>query len=304
MVRRQISTQGVSAFTASGVIKGKKIRVVQLPELTRQQVIDGRYLGNAFRSVGMWKQLPADITEPVYLPGTRLPAKFRAYGYGVDVFFQVGVVNIDRKSRFAITQISIGRNLDESDPWIVSDPVELSTISIPGLLRLAIQASQCVGIAYPPGWCVDIDTRKHLGTFSSGQYLLEGVKNVQCYGGLIKRDPDNGRLFVYGLSPVPDVILWDIGGKIDAQTERELLGLKASGRKQERGSMTDPKVLKLVAKLYTQAEKGTDGLSKPVYVQRELVKYGKHVSESWVRQVGVNARKAGLLKTGNRKVAK
>jgi hypothetical protein len=86
---------------------------------------------------------------------------------------------------------------------------------------------------------------------------------------------------------------------------RHLTGKAPTGRKKERDSMTDPKVLKIVAKLYTEAESGTDGLGKPEWVREQLkIRYGIFKGESWVRAVGKNARDAGLLKYGRREVTK
>jgi len=57
--------------------------------------------------------------------------------------------------------------------------------------------------------------------------------------------------------------------------------------------------------LYNEAHHNSNGLRIPEYVRRELLaRYGISNGESWVRSMGVKARKAGLLKQGKRKVRK
>jgi len=91
------------------------------------------------------------------------------------------------------------------------------------------------------------------------------------------------------------------GGDADETWVRILLGQQTPGRRRTPGSMTDPKILKQVARLYEEAEtKRTIGQSRPAYVQQRLIERNQHASESWVRAVGVNARNAGFLKLGQR----
>ena len=115
MVRLQISTQADNAFTASGVIKGKKIRVNRIPAITRQQIIDGRkHLGNFFiqQEGSVFLNVPAStITEPTPVAGSLTPGNFEAVGFGVPVMFQVGIVKHAAKGRtgkLGITHIEIG----------------------------------------------------------------------------------------------------------------------------------------------------------------------------------------------------
>jgi len=305
MVRQQISTQADNAFTASGVIKGKKIRVNRIPAITRQQIIDGRkHLGNIFiqQEGSVFLNVPAStITEPTPVAGSLTPGNFEAVGFGVPVMFQVGIVKHAAKGRtgkLGITHIEIGAKNEPGSTWESSSAVDLDALSSPALLRMAIQASRCVGMAFPVGWTVDTDF-KPLGVLRVGDAI---PKNASKTWGAT---PRQGR--IASVDERCEIELWDAGEveALDDKTVRQLTGKEPTGRKKERDSMTDPKVLKIVAKLYKEAEKGTDGLPKPEWVREQLkIRYGMFKGESWVRAVGVNARKAGLLKSGRRELTK
>jgi hypothetical protein len=305
MVRQQISTQADNAFTASGVIKGKKVRVNRIPAITRQQIIDNRkHLGNLITQAegSVFLNVPAStITEPTPVAGSLTPGTFEAVGFGVPVTFQVGLVKHAAKSnkqKLGITQIEIGAKNEPGSEWESSSAVDLDTLSIPALLRMAIQASRCVGMAFPVGWTVDTDF-KPLGVLRVGDAI---PKNASKTWGAT---PRQGR--IASVDERCEVELWDAGEvePLDDKTVRQLTGKEPTGRKKERDSMTDPKVLKIVAQLYKEAEKGTDGIAKPEWVREQLkIRYGMFKGESWVRAVGVNARKAGLLKSGRREVTK
>jgi hypothetical protein len=305
MVRQQLSTQADNAFTASGVIKGKKVRVNRIPAITRQQIIDNRkHLGNLITQAegSVFLNVPAStITEPTPVAGSLTPGTFEAVGFGVPVTFQVGIVKHaakGRKHQLGITQIEIGAKNEPGSAWNMNPAVDLDALSVPALLRMAIQASRCVGMAFPVGWTVDTDF-KPLGVLHVGDAI---PKNASKTWGAT---PRHGR--IASVDERCEVELWDAGEvePLDDKTVRHLTGKAPTGRKKERGSMTDPKVLKIVAKLYTEAESGTDGIPKPLWVRQELIaRHGLTYSESWVRAVGKKARDAGILKTGRREVTK
>jgi hypothetical protein len=305
MVRQQISTQADNAFTASGVIKGKKVRVNRIPAITRQQIIDNRkHLGNIFIDVEgsrYWNIPAATITEPTPVAGSLTPGTFEAVGFGIPVTFQVGIVKHvakGKKHQLGITHVEIGAKHEPGSEWEASPKVALDAISYPALLRMAIQASRCVGMAFPVGWTVDKDL-KPLGVLRVGDVVPDNARRL--FGVRIQQRR------IASVDERCDVELWDAGEvePLDDKTERHLTGKAPSGRKKERGSMTDPKVLKIVAKLYTEAEKDSEVMSKPIWVQEQLkIRYGIFKGESWVRAVGKKARDAGYLKYGRREVTK
>ena len=310
MVRRQISVQDDNAFTASGVIKGKRITVSRVPAISREELIKGRGLGNLFlqSSGSVFLNVPAStITTPTQVAGSLTPGTFRADGFGVEVLFQVGIVKHVAKGRtgkLGVTHIEVGSKHIDGEAWQVSKPVALEELSRPGLLRLAIQASRCVGMAFPIGWIIDADGES-LGQFAVGDLLPigswigYGIRKVKV------ADPKTRQQELVEVDTVCEVVLWDSGEVLNESAVRFLIGGKQAGRKQERGSMSDPKVLRIVAKLYKEANHNSGGLGIPQYVRRELLaRYGISNGESWVRGMGVKARKAGLLEQGKRKVRK
>jgi hypothetical protein len=311
MVRLQLSTQADNAFTASGVISGRKITVNRIPAVTRQQIIDNRqHLGNLFiqHEGSVFLNIPAStITEPTPVAGSLTPGNFEAIGFGVPVIFQVGIVEhstTGRTGKLDLTHIEIGSR-NEGNEWNLSTPVELDAISSRGLLRMAIQASRCVGMAFPVGWAIDTNG-KPLGALQVGDAIPATVAKtwgIEKY----ERNTKTGVRVVAQLASTCEIELWD-AGEVEALNDkhvRHLTGKAPTGRKKQRGSMSDPKILKIVAKLYTEAEKGTDGLRKPEWVRQQLIaRHGLTYSESWVRSTGKNARDAGLLKYGRREVTK
>lgn len=310
MVRRQISVQDGNAFTASGVIKGKRITVSRVPAISRQELIDGRkHLGNLFlqSSGSVFLNVPAStITTPTQVAGSLTPGTFRADGFGVEVLFQVGIVKHVAKGRTGkldITHIEVGSKHVDGEAWQVSKPVGIDDLSRPGLLRLAIQASRCVGMAFPIGWTVDANG-KPLGCFTTGD-VLPNIDHKSYGVRSVRTDPKTRQRIVDKVDTRCEVELWDAGEVLNESAVRFLTGGKQAGRKQERGSMSDPKVLRIVAKLYNEANHNSDGLRIPEYVRRELLaRHGISNGESWVRSMGVRARKEGLLKQGKRKVRK
>ena len=310
MVRRQISVQDDNAFTASGVIKGKRITVSRVPAISRKELIEGRrHLGNLFlqSSGSIFVDIPASsITTPTQVAGSLTPGTFRVDGFGVEVIIQVGIVKHVAKGRTGkldITHIEVGSKHVDGEAWQVSKAVDLKALSTSGLLRLAIQASRCVGMAFPIGWTVDAKG-KPLGIFGAGD-VLPSVDHVAYGLRSVRTDPKTRQRTADKLDTVCEIVLWDAGEALTDSTVRHLIGSKPVGRKQERGSMSDPTVLRKVAKLYKEAHHNSDGLRIPEYVRRELLKrHGISNSESWVRSMGVRARKAGLLDLGKRQVTK
>ena len=310
MVRRQISVQDDNAFTASGVIKGKRITVSRVPAISRKELIEGRrHLGNLFlqSSGSVFLNVPAStITTPTQVAGSLTPGTFRADGFGVEVLFQVGIVKHVAKGRtgkLGVTHIEVGSKHIDGEAWQVSKPVALEELSRPGLLRLAIQASRCVGMAFPIGWTVDAKG-KPLGCFTTGD-VLPNIDHKSYGVRSVRTDPKTRQRLVEKVDTICEVELWDAGEVLNETAVRFLTGGKQAGRKQERGSMSDPKVLRIVANLYKEANHNSDGLRIPEYVRRELLaRHGISNGESWVRSMGVKARKAGLLEQGKRKVRK
>lgn len=310
MVRRQISVQDDNAFKASGVVKGKRITVSRVPAISRQELIEGRrHLGNLFlqSSGSVFLNVPAStITTPTQVAGSLTPGTFRADGLGVEVLFQVGIVKHVTKGRTGkldITHIEVGSKHIDGEAWQVSKPVGIDDLSRPGLLRLAIQASRCVGMAFPVGWTVDAKG-KPLGCFTTGD-VLPNIDHKTYGVRSVRTDPKTRQRIVDKVDTVCEVELWDAGEVLNESAVRFLIGAKPTGRKQERGSASDPKVLRIVANLYKEANHNSDGLRIPEYVRRELLaRHGISNGESWVRSMGVKARKAGLLKQGKRKVRK
>ena len=310
MVRRQISVQDDNAFTASGVIKGKRITVSRVPAISRKELIEGRrHLGNLFlqSSGSVFLNVPAStITTPTQVAGSLTPGTFRADGFGVEVLFQVGIVKHVAKGRTGkldITHIEVGSKHIDGEAWQVSKPVVIDDLSRSGLLRLAIQASRCVGMAFPIGWTVDAKG-KPLGCFTTGD-VLPNIDHKSYGVRSVRTDPKTRQRLVEKVDTICEVELWDAGEVLNETAVRFLTGGKQAGRKQERGSMSDPKVLRIVADLYKEANHNSDGLRIPEYVRRELLaRHGISNGESWVRSMGVRARKEGLLKQGKRKVRK
>lgn len=312
MVRRHKSALGDNAFTASGLIAGRRITVSRVPAISRQQLIEGRGMTNQIAQLegSIFFNVPDKISKPMLLTGTLTPGTFVAEGFGFPVQFQVGTVAIKAKGRTAkldITHIELGTRHEPTTRWEVAPPIRLDDLSHASLLRLAIQASRCIGVAFPQGWAVDRE-HKPLGVLREGD-SVPALPFVLVYGCRIEIERQTGRRIVSRLDNAPEVVLWDAGEAtgLPQSVVRDLLGQRPAGRQRSAGSMTDPKVLKRVAALYRRAEKeGTGGISKPEWVRQQLATGDSpiHQSESWVRAVAVRARKAGLLETGKRKARK
>lgn len=301
MVRRGKSEQETNLCQASGTLKGKSITVSLVPPLTESRLNQQQRFGGMFRR--SWRAVPKDIQQPTICSGSMCPATFRADGYGFDVTFDVGVVRRKVSGRTTsildITFIALGEHADNEQFKIMVKPPDLSLISRPGLLRLALKAAAIVGVAYPPGWTTDLQG-KYLTTLKNGDSLPTGKHLVYGLTGDETRSKETGKILV-ALMPSPEVVMKSAGGKIDEQSMRDVIGLVRGGRHKEGGSMTDPEVLKLVAKFYVDYE--TDrpqGIGQPEYVRQKLEQGGICKSESWVRQVAVAARKAKILKQGKR----
>lgn len=304
MVRRQLTRQDDNVFTATGTIKGRSIRVSLLPAISTAQMQATDAFGRLMFPPGrVWKKPPDDITEPVPVPGTLLPRRCMAEGFGIDVTFDVGLRKFPGKhgqtQALDITHLSIGTPHEDPGEWVVAKPVDPAIISRPGLLRLAIKAARCVAIAYPAGWTID-EAENYVGTFGIGDLLPEDFSGT-IFGASAKNDSKEHRERVVRLDSQPTIVPSNAGGDVDETWVRLLLGQRLPGRRRAPGSMTDPKMLKLVARLYKDAEtKRMAGQSRPAYVRQRLIERNQYVSESWVRAVGVNARNAGFLQLGKR----
>jgi len=302
MVRRQINKLDTNLCQAAGTIKGKSITVSLVPPLTESMLNVRKYF------VGMgaasWDTVPNDIEQPTIVLASMCPGTFHADGYGFDVTFDVGVVRrkVGKRitSMFDITFIALGERAGGQVKNMVKPP-DLSMISRPGLLRLALKAAAIVGVAYPPGWTTDL-RGKYITRLKDGDSRPPGNCVVFGTTDVRTRSQSTGEILVSLVSSPEVIVQSKAGGDIDEQYMRNLIGQVRVGRHKERGSMTDPQVLKLVANLYVAYEtaKEAQGMGQPEYARQQLEKRGIYKSESWVRSVAVAARKNGDLKQGKR----
>jgi len=265
-----------------------------------------------FEFVRGYDDLPNKIAKPVRVDATMCPAKFAATGFGFDVDFDVGVVPATSKEtgRYAITRLQLGTAKD------AKTAVDPSVVYAPMLLRLALEASSVTGIAYPAGWTVDIATGEYLGTLRVGDRL---IPDSTTYGVKTKREErEVRRRFDYkprawtALVPVVseltgvEVLLKSVGRKA-GRPELDRLTGKNERRTRRAESMSDPTMLKLVAKLYDSfdTEQPVGQRSRVEWVRSQLeVQHQIFKSASWVRQVAKVSRDEGILKTGRRKATK
>jgi len=259
-----------------------------------------------------WNTPPANLVTPMLLDGLMCPASFSAHGFGFDVYFDVGVVRKSVRGRetdaFGITKLTLGTGNDHGR----GTDIDSKQIFPKQLLRLALQASACVAVAYPAGWTVDMTTGEHIATLKSNDEL---IGNTITYGITTKklsrtkrvssRDPlTSGLTYDVECRAVEyltgtEVVLQSVGRQINHAELNNLVGNISRGKGVD-GSMSDPKILKLVAKLYAN-ELPIGQRSRVEYVVKQLQAHSIYKSASWVRQVAVAARKSGDLKQGKRK---
>ena len=262
-----------------------------------------------------WNTPPKDIATPTLVDASMCPATFTATGFGFDVVFDVGYVKRQLKHKelnaFGITRLQLGTVSDAKFKPAV-DPI---SVYAPMLLRLALQASAVTAVAYPAGWTVDLITGEHLTTLKVGDALIGdtvtyGVKTRREEREVRRRfskNPKRQRVWTERVSVVSEltgVEVWlkSVGRKVNRAELNMLVG-KETGRSRRAESMSDPKVLELVASLY-EAELPIGERSRVEWVRSQLATRQIYKSASWVRQVAQLARDKGILKTGRRNTKK
>ena len=234
-----------------------------------------------------------NLKSPELVNGSMLPALFKADGFGFEVQFKVTLLKISTKqSRFAVTDIHLnGLTTDRAIP------VDSSIVYPQMLLRLAIRASAVTGIAYPSGWTVDAWTGEYISTLKVGD---EQPLNSTCHG--VRTKMKAGRLEIVAFTN-SDVLVHQIGRDIDHAELNNLIG-KVQKPRDSSDSGTNPKIQKLVAKLYALPVPD-EYTSQVEYVRSQLAKnHGIHKGESWVRQTAARAKKSGLFQKQTKRKAK
>ena len=262
-----------------------------------------------------WNTPPKDIATPTLVDASMCPATFAATGFGFDVVFDVGFVKRQLKHKelnaFGITRLQLGTVSDAKFQPAV-DPIG---VYAPMLLRLALQASAVTAIAYPAGWTVSAITGEPIALLNVGDRLPD---NSVAYGVKTRREerevrrrfsknPKRQRVWTERVPVVSEltgveVLLKSVGRKVNRAELNMLVG-KEAGRSRRAESMSDPKVLELVASLY-ESELPIGERSRVEYVRSQLATRQIFKSASWVRQVAQLARDKGILKTGRRNTKK
>lgn len=235
-----------------------------------------------------------NLKSPELVNGSMLPALFKADGFGFEVQFKVTLLKISTKqSRFAVTDIHLnGLTTDRAIP------VDSSIVYPQMLLRLAIRASAVTGIAYPSGWTVDAWTGEYISTLKVGD---EQPLNSTCHG--VRTTMKAGRRLEIVAFTNSDVLVHQIGRDIDHAELNNLIG-KVQKPRDSSDSGTNPKIQKLVAKLYALPVPD-EYTSQVEYVRSQLAKnHGIHKGESWVRQTAARAKKSGLFQKQTKRKAK
>lgn len=300
MVRRQ----NVSPFrcSASGVVKGRRVTVTRLGE------IDLANWGREGFVLADWPD--AVIAQPVQTDGWLIPSTFSVDGLGFVCQFDLDRIGGERP-RYGITRIVCDAftpeqraELDAANPTarrrrvhaVAPGEASVDRISLSALTRLALRAVAVRVLYVPQGTVLGI------GGVPTGERLRDGDPAPSGKGvtGVSHVRDARGTLRI-AYAKRPDPILLSLGGKVTSRDVRALMGQKSPGRRT--GALSDPASLTRVAKLYREAQRTPLARGRvPAWVAGELAtRHGDYKSESWVRQVAVKARKAGLLKSGKRK---
>lgn len=290
--KKNVQRQNLCVASEKGK-SGRLISVSMIDPYIDRQPADVPF-GDFARS---WNSPPRKILTPTLVDASMCPATFTAHGFGFDVVFDVGLVKRQLKHKelnaYGITRLQLGTVSDDKFKPAV-DPI---SVYAPMLLRLALQASAVTAVAYPAGWTVDLITAKYLTTLKVGDAL---IGDTVTYGVKTKHDYKVGRL-VSELTGV-EVLLKSVGRKVNRAELNMYIG-NETGRSRRAESMSDPKVLELVASLY-EAELPIGERSRVEYVRSQLATQQIYKSASWVRQVAQLARDKRILKTGRRNTQK
>jgi len=279
-------------FTATEI--GKSGRPVTVSMITPLRHLPPKANDRDF--VQYW--LPTKILKlPELVTGSMCPALFNADGYDFNVQFKVSKIgNAQNSSSLAVTDIHLNGLTTDG-----AVPVDSSIVYPNMLLKLAIRASAVVGISYPAGWTINLKSGKYVTTLKVGDKL---IPQTLTYG--INWHKQSSKQSIIAELSDRQVVTHQVGHEINRAEINALIG-KVQKPKDSSDSMSNPKVQKLVAKLY--ALPVPDEYTKqPEFVADELTKHGIYKGESWVRQTAAKARDAGffnnLTKSTKRKQAK
>lgn len=292
MVRRQIvSKRQRDVFKAVGRVVGVRVVVSRVGAV-------GRVLGayNTKEQAAVYEVLTSiGDADCVPVTGYLLPATFTVAGLPFDLTYDIGYVDDGKRRRYGVTRIEAGR----PDPVAtLRQPakagVSLERITEAALVRLALSASKVGGYAYAPGSVIDIRTDKVIDRLNIGDAIPAYPKVV---AGVITKGTR-----IVGLDGRPETRLTHrLPEGIEPADFRLLAGQRPPGRRK--GEKLSDADLRLVARLFTDAYADPTVLNVPETVRTKLIEAtdGRlHYSESWIRARGVEARKRGFLKQGQR----
>jgi hypothetical protein len=287
--RRRVSKARPDRFVASGRIAGVDVTVSRVGDVSRS--LDGGYSTTA----AVYEIVPVTKVERVPITGYLIPATFRVDGLPYDLTYDVGYVDDGKRRRYGVTRIEAG----------IPDPVttlrkpaaaaaDVEGVTESALVRLALRASVVHGYAYAPGTLIETTSGDVVGRVKVGDRLPSGAvaMGVVC----------DRKGVVTKLSTKAEVVLRSRSvDDVDPVAVRLLTGQKQPGRRAEPIGDAD---LRLIARLYDEAESNPTVTNTPEYVRLRLMEetnsrlfYG----ESWIRKQGVEARRRGFLKHGKRR---
>lgn len=291
MVRRQIvSKRQRDVFKSVGRVVGVRVVVSRVGTVGRG--FDGAY--ETTEQAAVYELTSIGDADCVPVTGYLLPATFTVAGLPFDLTYDVGYVDDGKRRRYGVTRIEAGR----PDPVAtLRQPakagVNLERITEAALVRLALSASKVGGYAYAPGSVIDIRTDKVIDRLNIGDAMPNGatVLGVTVKGGR-----------VVGLEGRPETRLTHrLPEGVEPADFRVLAGQRPPGRRK--GQKLNDADLRLVARLFTDAYADPTVRNVPETVRMKLIEATNgrlHYSESWIRARGVEARKRGFLKHGQR----
>jgi hypothetical protein len=294
MVRRQkVSKSQGDTFSATGRVAGFDVTVSRVGDVGRS--IDGGYSTKA----AVYEVVPVTKADRVSISGYLIPATFRVDGLPFDLTYDVGYVNDGTRRRYGVTRIEAGR----PDPTTTlrkpaAAGVNVERVTESALVRLALRASIVHGYAYAPGCVIDPKSGDVIGRVKAGDPFPSGAVIVGVEPGTASRRAG----VVPPLSKSPEPVLRSrTTDDVEAADVRLLTGQSRPGRRAE---PIDDADLRLIARLYDEAEADPTVTNTPDYVRlrlREETKGRLTYGESWVRKQAVAARRRGFLKHGKRR---